>query len=526
MMPGYLLTCTLLALLAISVQGQPGPDQCETDPCNGTECSRFLNADCIIIVSLGECRARFSWKGKDVTNRCQARTCDSRQCGKNRECMEEVFPPSCPEDKPINTCRQYIRSKCVLQPFERPLSCDDIECGEGMMCRFRERPGEVLPVVRCVQATPQDCSELDCEEGFTCVMRNRRPVCVIVPTTESPFTTDVPVSPCDQITCDFGLECTESQSGPTCVTKLFGQSCAELDCLSIFLVCEQQGPNVASCIQPTECTPNFDARCQELRLVCGTTAEGTVTCTTPTSCEQLTCEDGFTCLETGMNTSRIAACFPDSGMPIFALTCENITCGQGQSCLLQKYPNVNLSIAQCLSAELINPIAAGIRARFLDCEMIVCPVGRGCVDLRDNGLPGGAVCHTGCNNITSCPGNSTCVSPPEFNFDSDFDSFCSPDDNMPIIGTETCSESGRVCPSGTRCAEILQGGVLGATICTTAPLSGRSCNEITCTGQDEGCGVTVLPNLPLSPTIATCIQDFEATTEGVRSGLRALGLIP
>ena len=557
MMPGYLLTGTLLALLAISVQGQPGPDQCETNPCNGTECSRFLNADCIIIVSLGECRARFSWKGRDVTNKCQARTCDSRQCGKNRECMEEVFPPSCPEDKPINTCRQYIRSKCVLQPFERPLSCDDIECGEGMMCRFRERSGGFPPVVRCVQATPQDCSELDCEEGFTCVMRNLRPVCVIVPTTELPITTDittpepdcgfdcsifgqvcevvnntavcVDATSCDQLTCDVGNVCVESDTGASCTLLLIGETCDELDCLSIFAVCVQLEPNVAACRLPTECTPEFDARCREVFAVCGMTAEGIIGCAVPTSCDQITCDMGFSCFEVVLNETRIASCLPDNTVPMVGLRCEDLTCGQGESCYLQQFPTVNLTLAQCSAQPLIDVIAAGIRSATADCDDQMCPPETGCVSFSENELPKGAIClPIGCNDTTPCPpGNFTCISLADTGVPvNDFDSVCSPDDVMVIPGGETCVESDRECPIGSRCAEVSIGGVFGGTICTSVPITARSCDDITCTGEDEGCSVTALPDTPGMPTLAQCLQDFENLTDQLESTLRLLGFIP
>ncbi len=132
----------LLSILA-SINGQSESGSGDCNPCLEAECSRFLNADCTAIL----CDAVFTWKDNDVTDRCAVTTCDTKQCLSNRDCVEMVRPARCPEDN--LKCRQYILSKCELRPTSNPMSCDDIECGPGMMCRTRERPG-LSPVLRCV----------------------------------------------------------------------------------------------------------------------------------------------------------------------------------------------------------------------------------------------------------------------------------------------------------------------------------------------------------------------------------------
>ena len=98
--------CYILA----SVNGQS--EDC--NPCLETECPRFLNADCTAVL----CKAVFTWRGSNVTDRCAVTTCQTKRCDSNRDCVEMVNLPTCPEDNP--KCRQYILSRCVLQSPSHP----------------------------------------------------------------------------------------------------------------------------------------------------------------------------------------------------------------------------------------------------------------------------------------------------------------------------------------------------------------------------------------------------------------------
>jgi len=149
MMARYVSLFALLsAPLLITAQNQCR-DECPVDPCaSNPPCPRYFNADCI--TNCKECTANFIFRGRNITDRCEALTCDTRDCGTIRQCMEEVTPAFCESQ---DTCRQRLRTRCIRINTTRPMTCEDIVCGEGMMCRFRERVSRP-PVVRCVPLPP------------------------------------------------------------------------------------------------------------------------------------------------------------------------------------------------------------------------------------------------------------------------------------------------------------------------------------------------------------------------------------
>jgi len=138
------ITLFLLAFVVSLVVIESQQD-CPEGLCDRENCPAYWSADCTLS---SDCIPTFTWKGRDVSERCGSTLCDERVCGRNRECVEELFPPMCREG--VEQCRQYMRSKCILKPFEHLMSCDDIECAEGLTCRFRERPHGFRPIVRCV----------------------------------------------------------------------------------------------------------------------------------------------------------------------------------------------------------------------------------------------------------------------------------------------------------------------------------------------------------------------------------------
>ena len=148
-----LLTVCSTLLLAVNAQSNC-PDvsiACRSDPCSDAVCQRFYNADCRANTCDGLCKPNFYYRGRNVTDRCGHDTCDTRDCGPNRQCMEEVFTSS--NCRPNRICRQWLKVRCVLMPTPRPMTCEDIECEEGMMCRRRDRLDRP-PVIRCVPIPP------------------------------------------------------------------------------------------------------------------------------------------------------------------------------------------------------------------------------------------------------------------------------------------------------------------------------------------------------------------------------------
>ena len=141
----------LLAFLSLTVKGWSRARRtCSTDPCEATECPRFLNADCQI--NTDECTAVFVWRGHDVTSRCRLTTCDTRECERGKKCVELVYLPSCLGER--SWCQQQLSTRCLPTPFGKDVTCKNVTCGEGMVCNMREREGGLRPVVRCVPAPP------------------------------------------------------------------------------------------------------------------------------------------------------------------------------------------------------------------------------------------------------------------------------------------------------------------------------------------------------------------------------------
>ena len=209
--------------IALTANAQQCPNQvatCSPDPCdNNAQCLRFLNAECQVNRCNGVCTANFFFRGRNVTDRCGVDICDTRDCGPNRQCMEEVYPPTCPQGRPISKCRQYMKVKCVFK--KRPLTCNDINCGEGMVCRYRER-GSYSPVVRCVPApvTPT--------RPTPSIVTITSPTTGGVIVTPFPFTCEVPCPPGTQCTTIPTEFTSGTVSGSQCL-QATARSCEELD---------------------------------------------------------------------------------------------------------------------------------------------------------------------------------------------------------------------------------------------------------------------------------------------------------
>ena len=311
-----LLGLSLFAALGARAQNAtcPQPVVCVTDPCNGTQCPRFLNTECRVDACHGECRATFFRlsNGKEVTNRCAAPTCAQTPCPARRTCMNTVVPTTCPRNRP--NCRQYIKPKCVLPLQPQPptdcsqilcppdrsfcevrqtargprakcvrqppsTSCEDVKCDEGMRCRVRERQG-ARPVVRCVPIrvvpVPRNCSELECSDGFMCVIMDGKAMCVETPS---------PPDECDRLACEErNQECrvitffnvTRATCGPI-------SDCSRLSCN------ESEG------------------------LECRVAGEGVTRfafCARTSNCSRISCDEsqGLECRVVGEGVSAVAVC--------------------------------------------------------------------------------------------------------------------------------------------------------------------------------------------------------------------------
>lgn len=146
--------CIAACLLAILVSGMSQYDGSGSElevcnPCSDTECPRYLNADC----NAENCEAVFTWRGNNVTNKCNATTCDTQNCPANRFCVETVFPSSCPESD--EQCRQFIRRRCILRPTTQQtnLTCANVECDQELTCHQRDTATGWEPVFRCAPTT-------------------------------------------------------------------------------------------------------------------------------------------------------------------------------------------------------------------------------------------------------------------------------------------------------------------------------------------------------------------------------------
>ena len=347
MMRTFVLLLALFASFGAKAQNAtcPQPVVCNSNPCNGTRCVRFLNSECRVDACRGECRATFFRlsNGKEVTNRCAAPTCAQTQCPARRMCVNRIVPSTCPGNRP--NCRQYISPQCVLppppqpptncavilcprdmpvcdvrqtrlgprarcQPQPPPTSCENVECDEGMECRLRERDG-LDPVVRCkpirVIPTPTDCSQLECSDEFVCMVTNGTAICV-----EPPPLPDI----CEGLNCEErNLECRVFT-----ILNTTRAVCAPISDCNRLICNESEGlecrvregtPPVAFCARTANCSR---IRCNESQgLECRVRGEGQfrfAVCASTANCSRIRCNEseGLECRVVGEGDFSVAVC--------------------------------------------------------------------------------------------------------------------------------------------------------------------------------------------------------------------------
>ena len=422
-----LAICSTLLLAANAQQCPNSVATCSPDPCdNNSQCLRFLNAECQVNRCNGVCTANFFFRGRNVTDRCGVETCDTRDCGPNRQCMEEVFPPTCPEGRPISRCRQRLRTRCIRRP--RPMTCEDIDCSEGMVCLLRERVSRP-PVVRCVPAPVTTVPPTTAAPSTNPPMTSTSTPFTITPFTDAPSTNPPPQTSCNQINCTTGQVCLEIPANITgspfvgCLPE-FALSCESLSCLDSHDCLVQTYPGeditLASCV-PVQILdffmPNTCAN-----LSCAGEDVGCLETTHPSFGTAANCVPGFNIVvavsrhlltllvdpststpPTASTSSPITTIFT-SGSPIVVSSTSptedpacNIDCASfGQTC------QVVDGLAQC--------------APSATCDQVVCSSGLVCVEFPPNvidSIPNAlALClplfGENCETL-SCPDSLLCV---------------------------------------------------------------------------------------------------------------------
>ena len=406
----FVLLLALFASFGAKAQNAtcPQPVVCNSNPCNGTRCVRFLNSQCRVDACHGECRATFFRlsNGREVTNRCAAPTCAQTQCPARRMCVNRVVPPTCPGNRP--NCRQYISPQCVLppppqpptncaviqcptdrpvcevrqtrqgprarcQPQPPPTSCENVECDEGMECRLRERDG-LDPVVRCkpirVIPTPTDCSQLECSDEFVCMVTNGTAICV-----EPPPLPDI----CEGLDCEErNLECRVFT-----ILNTTRAVCAPISDCNRLICNESEGlecrvregtPRVAFCARTANCSR---IRCNESQgLECRVRGEGQfrfAVCASTANCSRIRCNEseGLECRVVGEGDFSVAVCLLTRNCSIFNPVCRR----RGLVC--EEPTEGDLGPASCVDAT--------------SCEDLECNPGMVCREFTlNNGASGGS----------------------------------------------------------------------------------------------------------------------------------------
>ena len=286
---------------------------CVVNPCDNAVCNRYLNSICRMDNCNGSCQARFyHYKNdREVTDRCSVTTCKEKECPETRECVEEVVPAQCANEN--STCRQYLRSRCELLPKPAPpSSCDLVMCGEGTICMIEERRGG--SVARCRERRPQSCEDIECESGLVCFERRRDdegkpPVIRCIQEKLPRFPEDCAAVLCpENTTCQlFGAEGRRKRARCVKPRDDIKLTCDDLDCEAIEMVCRETAAG-ARCV-PSECPAGLVSR-------------------------QLMNSNG----------SLTDLCVPPGN---FADTCEEAKCNSDQVCILESFPERNVSYATC-----------------------------------------------------------------------------------------------------------------------------------------------------------------------------------
>ena len=492
----------LMIIIIASAQEESCPDEvaeCAVDPCEGQMCPRFYNAECRPNLCFGGlCTANFFFRGSNVTDRCDVITCDARKCAKRRQCMEEVRPSMCPPGFP--DCRQALHTRCVLPPdLDRPMTCLDINCTDGEVCRMRLRGHDCPPVVNCFPPERvSDCVPGTCNEGLECVDDGPSVRCVI------PSTDTTTASPPDGTTTE-DTSTTEPDTDPTLTpftTVPPSASCNpedELACNSDMLLCEETevGPICTSA-----------STCEELLPICQRSAGNTSCqmqlsgpeCSPPSSCSDVVCQGFEHCVvrSDGVPGHELAECVPS-----VALSCEGLDCPPDLDfCLISVLSeDGNATLAECVDRETAKA--------FSTCETLgegYCPEPEVCLDLQQQQQQVAVFCSIpNCEKLPEgqCPEGTSCVGGiGGSNFP--FTSACMP--HAAIAESSrgvSCEMRAGICE--VACEESLLNGSVVSSFCVSSRLLPQSCDEVACEEEGEECVMQFIDSSPENVR-ASCIS--------------------
>lgn len=547
-------TATLLVLLLLSGEAtaQDNCVPCSVDPCEDNNCNRFFNADCR--PNFCTCTAEFFRGDRNVTDRCAVQTCDDRTCSSLRQCMEEVVPPGCPPERP--GCRQYLRSRCILVSQERPMTCSDISCSEGMACRLRIRTEDFPPVVRCFPANRvRQCTPGTCNEGFTCVDEGASVRCVA----SMPSPTPSPPTSCEELNCPENLECVlsgiddtmtplcvpppittqapESGSGsgglsacedvtcpenqactitfvdgimPICVPVIAtNTTCDILNCAAVSQICREDDERGARC--------DLAQNCEELEPICQPPLTECVIfsddfpipfCAPASSCEGMECGEFERCVVVDIPDLdvQVASCI----MANVGFDCEVLKCPPNRDlCLVTDVPSFNATLVRCAGEEEIAPLRM-LQAQNCSSLQDFCDPEDFCVDLEQDGTTVTNFCTRLNCTPGGCPEGSTCVADPNIQV---ADSACIPSGVEIAFGT-TCATRDEDCEELLACQDVVafeevEQRIRGSFCTFPAPTRSPSCDGFQCEVEGEVCFTSsVGPSQDLSFAFCADPQPF------------------
>lgn len=307
----------------------------------------------------GVCQARFyHFKGgNEVTDRCDVNTCEKKECSGSRECVEEAFPLVCPNEG--ETCRQYLRARCMIsEKPAAPATCDLVLCPNGTVCMVEEnRSGSIA---KCRERKPQSCQEIECSDDLVCFERRRDkegkpPIlrCIEEQLPRFPENCAAVLCPEKTICRVFGAESKRPRA--RCVKLRDDEilTCEELDCDAINMECREMGDEGAKCVPPA-CPAGLVSR----QIV----------------------------LNMNGNTVLQELCILPGN---FADNCEEANCDGNQVCILESFPERNVSSASCASQDVLDQTPA---AETSSCEELTCEEGQECVLMTVGEQPTHAYC--------------------------------------------------------------------------------------------------------------------------------------
>ena len=457
----------------------PDPVQCVANPCQNATCPRFLNAICEPDNCNGECRATFvnPRKGNKPIDDCDTETCADKECPTRRICMDEVFPPNCPEDQPF--CRQYMRAVCELPPKPLPPSdCSVVLCGPGTVCDVLDtRNG---PHARCVLFRPTTCEELEpCDEGMMCRLRERKdkdPVVRCVPIGSPPKPRD-----CSELECEEGFDCMlfgreGKRKRARCVKdRPPPKSCKELDCEAVGMFC-RVGSGRPRCRVPRNCD---ELQCPG-PLIC-------MILDVPDIPRDFRCPLGVPCDRAPLHKlsdNRILGCFnPTASFQ----ECAEVECSDDSVCFSKEFTQRDSSFSVCVPKDVIAQTAQLTTCDFVPDDF--CASDEACVDLLQGNYRGFAHCtQIGCNEEPCREEEDSCVeSNPTFSTRSGISHSCAPADRG-MLEIETNCTHGRLnpCPATFACTDARLNTIPFGTICIPPfDLPTLRCDDLSCEDGEE-----------------------------------------